>query len=117
MTACICDKREQAGFREENNFKPGRTSISLHLTSVFCFGVIRQLKQRRFLSDGSQPELRPYPFLSALTLTNKHCSVFSLIKTIYQRVSTKPLPNDAKSPLPVDVRYSKTLLIKLPIEV
>ena len=29
---------------------------------------------------------------------------FSLIKTIYPRVSTKPLPNDAKSPLPVDVQ-------------
>ena len=41
-------------------------------------------------------------------------SFFSLIKTIYQRVSTKPLPNDAKSPLPVDVRRSKTPLLKLP---
>ena len=36
-------------------------------------------------------------------------SFFSLIKTIYPRVWTKPLPNDAKSPLPVDVRHSKTL--------
>ena len=34
---------------------------------------------------------------------------FSLIKTIHPRFSTKPLPNDAKSPLPVDVRRSKTL--------
>ena len=42
-------------------------------------------------------------------------SFFSLLKTIYPRVSTKPLPNDAKSPLPVDVRRSKTLLLKLPI--
>ena len=41
-------------------------------------------------------------------------SFFSLIKTIYPRVSTEPLPNDAKSPLPVDVRLSKTLLLKLP---
>ena len=38
-------------------------------------------------------------------------SFFSLLKTIYPRVSTKPLPNDAKSPLPVDVRRSKTLLL------
>ena len=37
-------------------------------------------------------------------------SFFSLIKTIYPRVSTDPLPNDAKSPFPVDVRRSKTLL-------
>ena len=41
-------------------------------------------------------------------------SFFSLLKTIYPRVSTKPLPNDAKSPLPVYVRRSKTLLLKLP---
>ena len=41
-------------------------------------------------------------------------SFFSPIKTIYPRVSTKPQPNAAKSPLPVDVRRSKTLLLKLP---
>ena len=43
-------------------------------------------------------------------------SFSSLIKTIYPRFSTEPLPNDAKSPLPVDVRRSKTLLLKLPIK-
>ena len=42
-------------------------------------------------------------------------SFFSLIKRMYPRVSTKPLPNDAKSPLPVVVRRSKMLLLKLPI--
>ena len=41
-------------------------------------------------------------------------SFFSLLKTIYPRVSTKSFPSDAKSPLPVDVRRSKTLLLKLP---
>ena len=34
-------------------------------------------------------------------------SFSSLKKTIYPRVSTKTPPNDAKSPLPVDVRRSK----------
>ena len=43
-------------------------------------------------------------------------SFSSLIKTIYPRFSTEPLPNDAKSPLPVDVRRSKTLLLKLPVK-
>ena len=43
-------------------------------------------------------------------------SFFSLIRAIYLRVSTKPPPNDAKRPLPVDVRRPKTLLLKLPIE-
>ena len=42
-------------------------------------------------------------------------SFFSLIRTIYLRVSTKPPPNDAKRPLPVDVRRSKTLLLKLTV--
>ena len=43
-------------------------------------------------------------------------SVFTLIRTIYPSVWTKPVPNDAnKSPPPVDVRRSKTLLLKLPI--
>ena len=42
-------------------------------------------------------------------------SLFCLVKTIYPRVSTKPLPNDAKSPLSVDFRRSKTHLLKLPI--
>ena len=43
-------------------------------------------------------------------------SFFSLIRKIYLKVSTKPPPNDAKRPLPVDVRRSKTLLLKLPTE-
>ena len=49
--------------------------------------------------------------------TNKFVllTFFSLIKKIYPRVSTKPLLNDAKSQLPVDVHRSKTLLQKLPI--
>ena len=42
-------------------------------------------------------------------------SFFALVKTIYRNVWTKPLPNDAKSPLPVDVHRSKTLLLNLPI--
>ena len=44
-------------------------------------------------------------YLSICLDANKF--VFSLIKMIYSRVSTKPLPNDAKRPLPVDsVAYS-----------
>ena len=43
-------------------------------------------------------------------------SFLSPIKTIHPTVSTKPQPNAAKSPLPADVRRSKTLLLKLPNE-
>ena len=41
---------------------------------------------------------------------------WSLIKTIYLRIWIKPLSNNAKSPLPVDVRRSETPLLKLPHE-
>ena len=41
-------------------------------------------------------------------------SFFSLIKTIYPRVSTTLLPNIAKSLLQVDVPPSKTPELKLP---
>ena len=41
-------------------------------------------------------------------------SFFSLMKRICLRDSTKPLPNDAKGLLPVDVRRSKTRLLKFP---
>ena len=44
-------------------------------------------------------------------------SFFSLMKGICPRVSNKSLPNDAKGPLPVDVRRSTMLLLKLPINV
>ena len=67
----------------------------------------------RHMSTGSEA-FSPFICLDA----NKFVllSLFSLIKTIYPlRVSTKALPNVAKSPLPVDVRRSKTLWLKLPI--
>ena len=41
-------------------------------------------------------------------------SFFSLMNRICLRDSTEPLPNDAKGLLPVDVRRSKTRLLKFP---
>ena len=74
-----------------------------------CRSAIGQAKKS--LSDARQPEVRSSPFKICLD-ANKFVllSFFSLIKTIYTRVSTKLLPNDAKSPLPIE----KTLLLKLP---
>ena len=43
-------------------------------------------------------------------------SVFTLKETICPRICSKTLPRGAKSPLPVDVRRSKTSLLKLTIE-
>ena len=61
-------------------------------------------KAKTFLSDACKPEVRPSVFFVCLD-TNKFVllTFFSLIKMIYPRLLTKPLPNDAKSPLPVDV--------------
>ena len=76
---------------------------------------IRNLKQRRFerrTSTGSEA-FSLFICLDANKLVL--LSFFSLLKTIYPRVSTKPPPNDSKSPLPVDVHRSKTLLLKLSV--
>ena len=61
-------------------------------------------KAKTFLSDACKPEVRPSVFFVCLD-TNKFVllTFFSLIKIIYPILLTKPLPNDAKSPLPVDV--------------
>ena len=80
-------------------------------TEIFSIGSLSKDVFERRTSIGSEA-FSLFIYLGA----NKFVllSFFSLIKTIYQRVSTKPLPNDAKSPLPVDVRRSKTPLLKLP---
>ena len=78
------------------------------------FGVIGSLSKDVFegrTSTGSEP----FSLFICLD-ANKFVllSFFSLMKRIYPRVSNKPLPNDAKGPLPVDVRRSTTLLLKFP---
>ena len=42
-------------------------------------------------------------------------SVLTLIETIYPKICSRAKPKSAKSPLPVDVRRSKTSLLKLPL--
>ena len=90
------------------------TRVEFRVLKSFCGFVIGSLNKdvfERRTSTGSEA-FSLFIFLGA----NKFVwlSFFSLIKTIYQRVSTKPLPNDEKSPLPVDVRRSKTPLLKPP---
>ena len=41
-------------------------------------------------------------------------SVFTLIETICPKITAKPLSENARSPLLVDVRCSKTSLLELP---
>ena len=74
------------------------------------------LSQLSRTGDAHQPEVSPSLFSYALTITNLYCKVCFLLWRRFTRefLVTKPLPNDAKSPLPVDVRRSKTLLLKLP---
>ena len=73
--------------------------------------TIRDLKQRRFWARHVNRKWGLLPFYMPCANKLVLLSFFSLLKTIYPRVSTKALPNDAKSPLPVDVRRSKTLLL------
>ena len=52
------------------------------------------------------------PFLNVLKLTNL---TFNLIATICPKAGAKPLPKNAKLPLPVYVFSSKKLFLKLPV--
>ena len=92
--------------------KNGATTINL---LFLLFLSIESLSKDVFegrTSTGSEP-FSLYIYLDA----NKFVllSFFSLTKRIYPRVSNKPLPNNAKGPLQVDVRRSTTLLLKLPL--
>ena len=86
-------------------------ALSLCLDPISINSVLVIFRVTRRTSKGSEAFSL---FISLNSNKSVLLSFFSLIKTIYTRVSTKPLPNDAKSPLPVDVRRSKTLLLKLP---
>ena len=83
-----------------------------HLANIQSLGTLSKDVFERRASTGSEA-FSLFICLDANKLVL--LSFFSPLKTIYPRVSTKPLPNDAKSPLPVDFSRSKTLLLKLPI--
>ena len=95
--------------KQNNNFKKKKIAARAPLFSAV--GTLSKDVFERRTSTGSEA-FSLFICLDANKLVL--LSFFSLLKTIYPRVSTKPLPNDAKSPLPVDVRLSKTLLLKLP---
>ena len=99
----VCDSHWKRNLRE-------RAQV-LH-TVVFTLGTLSKDDFERCTSTGSEA------FSSFICLDAKKfvlLSFFSLIKTICPGFWTHPLPNVAKSPLPVDVRRSKTLLLKLPV--
>ena len=75
-----------------------------------------ELDQRLLLCDTRQPEVMPVlPFMCLDANKFVLLSVFTLIRTIYPSVWTKPAPNDAnKSPPPVDVRQPKTCCLSSP---
>ena len=74
--------------------------------------ALREMNYYSGLSDARQPKVKPSPFFICPD-ANKFVmlSVFWLPESFNQL-----LPNDAKSPLPVDVSRLKTLLLKLPNE-
>ena len=91
--------------------KPVLSSLNVHCFLRLLGSLGKDVFERR-TSTGSKV------FSLTICLDAKKfvlLSFFSLIRTIYLRVSTKPPSNDAKRSLPVDVRRSKTLLLKLPI--
>ena len=67
------------------------------------------------MSDAPQPEVRLSHYIYVCLDANRFVllSFYSLLKTIYPIIWTRSLSNDGKSQLPVDVHLSKTLLLKL----
>ena len=87
-------------------------ATAMPLTTAFSRKLWMGSMCKDVLSDTLQPEVHSEAFFLFICLdANKFVllSFVSLMKTIHPRVSTKPLPNDAKSPNPVDVCRSKTL--------
>ena len=75
----------------------------------------RELKQRRFWATHVK---RKWGLLTIYRPWRWQICIAKFLFTYKDDLpesSTKPLSNDGKSPLPVDVRRSKTLLLKLPM--
>ena len=120
---CKKEKQLQGNAKHRKpNFLPlngEESSNSLHLKVSLtgtAFRRVLELKQRCFWATHVDWKWEKKNGSEAFSLficldANKFVllSFFSLLKTIYPRVSTKPLPNDAKSPLPVNVRRHRCL--------
>ena len=95
---------QKKGRRETQQAKPYPREIS-------SFFLIESLAATLFLSDARQPEVSFSSPLIRLDATKfAWLNVFTLIKTICPKVCSKSWLKSAKSPLPVDVRRSKTWL-------
>ena len=90
----------------------GGTIISNWLPKAVALGLVENLSKDVFERRTSTGSEAFFLFICLDAIKFSSLTFFSLLKTIYPRVLTKPLPNDAKSPVPVDVRRSKTLLLK-----
>ena len=67
-------------------------------------------------SDARQPEVRCFSsYKHASDIKFVFLSFFTVIKAIWLKICAKPPSKNEKRPLPVDVRRSKTSLLKLPI--
>ena len=91
-------------------------NICNHLQRCRCRDSLnRGIWAATFLSDACQPEMSFFSLLICLDAAKfVLLRVFTLIETIYPRICSKSRPRSEKKPLPVDVRRSKSSLLKLP---
>ena len=82
--------------------------------TVLTFRVNREFKQRRFerRSSTSSEHFSLLIYLDSIKFVLLHVSVFTLKETICPKICSKSPLNSAKGRLPVDLRRSKTTLLK-----
>ena len=87
-------------------------SSTQHLTSEIPGSLSKGVFERRTATGNGTFSLFTRPDATTFVIL----SVFTLTETIYLKIRAHPLPKNEKRPLPVDVRRSKTPLLKLPIK-
>ena len=106
--------------KEKFVFVSLRTSYNVHMTSHKAIsrsrraiGSLSSDVFERCTSTGSEV----FSLLTCLDdIKFVFLSFFTVIEAIWLKICAKPPSKNEKRPLPVDVRRSKTLLLKLPID-
>ena len=102
--------------KNDNNRTPVITIIGVPFT-VLTFGVFRKFKQGRFWATHVNRKWAFFSFNMPWRYQICMLRVFTLKETICPKICSKSRLKSAKGSLPVDVRRSKTSLIKVLLKI